>query len=120
MYLNKINAIHIINESDLNISNTVYSRITSTVNSIPAYWFEPKNIRFNNNLYLILDNQFDKILNYFFIEGFSIIDPKTIFYQRDDKSASSIKIKYDDLTFTDTASPNRFSFLPYLQKKISY
>lgn len=118
--MNKINAITIINNSNLNNRNTIYSGITSTVKSIPAYWFEPNYDKFKHKFYLILDNHFDKIIYYFIIDGKNIENPYNLFYQREDKGVFSIKIKYNDYTFTDYAGPSNFSFLPYLENKFTY
>lgn len=121
--MKKFNAIEYIEaQEDINLDNknVIFSSITSKIGYIDAYWFEPKNIRFQRDIYLILDNRYEKKLYFFKIPEKSIHNPDKIFYQRKDKKSSSIKIRCDDKSFIDMQSKNRFSFLPYFQRSFEY
>jgi hypothetical protein len=117
--LSKKEAIKMLNKTcnlRLNVSNTIYSNINDAV---PQWWFEPTNEKFEEDLNLILNNQIDKILYYFFIPNGAIPDPRNLFYQRGGRdNRTHIVVNVDNNNFVDNNS--NFHFRPYLRKTLNY
>jgi len=120
--LSKRTAIDIVNRKfslHLNTSNTIFSNINDNK---PVWWFDPSNDKFNSDIHLLLNNQNNKILYYFFIKSGSIKNPEILFRQRNDKSrtnTSSINLRVEDGNFTDILGDG-FQFEEYLKAEIEY
>ena len=117
----KSKAMALINEkhkTNLTDSNTMYS----TINRDVKQWsFNRKNRHFNNDTHMILINQEEKELHYFFIPRNTITEPQNTFDQRNDKrvrNSSIIKIPVSSYNFKDENS--RFSFKKYIKDSIKY
>jgi len=107
---------------DISYANTIYSNINKPTQ---LWWFELENIRFKDNINIILIDQTKKILYHFFIKGNTLKEPEKIFYQRNDnrkKNTSSIQLKAEDnVYFVDIKSiEKKFQFKEYLLNIINY
>jgi hypothetical protein len=115
--IHKSEAIYLLNEKHnlyLNNNNTTFSNINNTQ---PIYWFDPMNDRFNIDFNLVLYNNIEKVIYYFFIPVGEISEPEKIFYQRPDKeNISQIKININDEEFKDILKG--FIFKKYLKYRI--
>ena len=102
---------------NLNRNNSVYS----SINDRHSQWsFNIDNSHFKNDLYIILEDQYDNKLYCFYLKKGIIENPENIFNQRDDDyrtDTSIIRIPTNDINFTDT---NDFQFIKYKKLEMSY
>ncbi|GMO36253.1 MAG: hypothetical protein Ta2B_16320 [Termitinemataceae bacterium] len=116
---NKNEAIDIVNKKlKLNIANknTIFSNINKTVD---VWWFEISNTKFNNDLYILLNNAKTKSMYCFLVPKGAITNPQNVFYQRKDKTNKShIEVLVDNKVFMDRKGG--FLFTQYLIKEINY
>jgi len=113
---------------NLNTSNSVYS----SINADGIKWsFNIHNSRFNNDLYVILEDQNNKILYCFYLPKGTIKEPKEYFNQRNDKEKNDSKrkpirnksiiiIPISDKNFTNKWEGKDFQFVNYKKKEICY
>jgi hypothetical protein len=121
--LGKKEAIKRINNKfflNINSNNSAYS----SINASGSQWsFTIDNSKFEDNFYIILEDQEDKNLYCIYLEKGVIKPPKKIFNQRNDerrKNASIIIIKTNDRNFTNNFNNNEFQFRKYLKAEIKY
>jgi len=84
----------------------------------PIWWCDISNKKFNSDIHLLLKDQREKILYYFFIERGSINNPEKLFKQKK-TNMSSIKIRIGDENFADIYG-TKFQFKKYLKAEIRY
>jgi hypothetical protein len=122
--LGKNESIRLINielsNNILNNNNSFYS----SINANNTQWsFCINNTHFNNNLYLILEDQNDKILYCFCLEEGAINNPEDIFNQRNDdrrRDASRIIIPINDRNFTNRWHEREYQFINHKILEINY
>jgi len=121
--LGKKEAINIINKKlslNINDNNTGYS----SINALVSQWsFNISNTKFDNDYYIILEDQGDKILYYFYLKNETIKEPKKIFNQRNDnrvQNKSIIIIPKHDKSFANNWQGNEFSLIKYKILEIKY
>jgi len=101
--------------------NSAYSSINALV---PQWSFNIHNSHFDNDLYIILEDQDDKKLYCFYLPKGTINDPKKIFNQRNDnvkkgsnrkpiKNKSIIIIPTNDKNFTNRWQGKEFQFIKF-------
>jgi hypothetical protein len=105
---------------NLNRNNSRYSGINAGV----SQWsFTIDNSCFNNDLYIILEDQNDKKIYCFLLKKGTINNPENIFNQRNDahrKNASIIIIPTNDKNFTNNWQKKDFQFIKYIILKMNY
>jgi len=121
--LGKSKSIEVINKKlslNINNSNSAYS----SINALVSQWsFNIHNSHFNNDLYIILEDQDDKILYCFLLKKGIIENPEKLFNQRNDerrKNESIIIIPKNDKNFTNNWQGKGFQFIKYKILEISY
>ena len=129
--LGKNKAINIINEKlslDINDKNSAYS----SINALVSQWsFNISNNKFKNDYNIILEDQEDKILYYFYLPKGTINEPTKIFNQRDEedndlkkrkpiKNKSIIIIPKHDKSFTNNWQGKEFSLIKYKKLVLKY
>jgi hypothetical protein len=129
--LKKNKAISIINKKlslNLNDKNSAYS----SINALVTQWsFNISNTKFENDYYIILEDQDDKILYCFYLPKGTITEPKKIFNQRDEKenevknrkpvkNKSIIIIPKNDKSLTNNWQGNEFRFIKYKILEMKY
>jgi hypothetical protein len=101
----------------LNQSNTVFSNINAAK---PVWWLDIANHKFNKDLSLLLNDEAQRILHYFYIPAGSIANPTNCFRQRIDKgSISHIEIYVTDNSYDDCLK-KIISFKQYFQSRLTY
>jgi hypothetical protein len=114
--LGKSKSIRVINKElslNINDNNTAYSSINA---SFPQWSFNIDNSYFENDLYIILEDQNDKILYCFYLKEGTIRNPINTFNQRNDtrrRDTSIIVIPTNDRNFTNNWREREFQFLKY-------
>jgi len=115
--LGKSKSIEVINkELSLNINNdnTAFSSINKTLT--PQWSFNIDNSYFENDLYIILEDQNNKILYCFYLKEGSIRNPEILFNQRNDtrrNNTSIIRILTNDRNFANNWLGKEFQFIKY-------
>ena len=121
--IGKNGAIKIINQKlSLNISNnnSAYSSINA---SVEQWSFNIDNSYFDNDFYIILEDQGSKKLYCFCLKKGTIKNPVNTFNQRNDgkrKNASIIIIPRNDRNFTNNWKKRDFQFLNYKILEMDY
>lgn len=121
--LGKKETVNIINRKHslkINNSNSAYSSINA---SVSQWSFNIDNSKFENDFYIILEDQDNKIIYYFYLEKGTINSPVRIFNQRNDNrvtNASIIIIPTNDKNFTNNFNNNPFQFSKYLKDEFKY
>jgi len=120
--LGKNEAINIINEKlslNINDKKSAYSSINELV---PQWSFNISNEKFENDYYIILEDQNEKVIYYFYLKNGTINDPNEIFNQRNDKRVSnkSIIIIPVNKKFINTWNGKEFNFDKYKLLEINY
>ena len=98
---------------EINNSNLVFSNINKSLN---VFWLEPNNRKFNEDLYFVLNDSINKIMNIFFIPKDSI-SPKKEFDQRNDKESSKIIIENLKNKYLDKKG---FDLGPFYKGSVNY
>jgi hypothetical protein len=116
----KQEAINLLNSEyglNLNGSNAEFSNINE--NGI-EWWFTFKRRRLDNDWHLMLRDQHQGILYYFFIEAGTINNPEDTFHVKYREIGElEVKIRVEDENFMDTRNGNvSFQFRPYLRERI--
>jgi hypothetical protein len=101
----------------LNNSNTIFSNIISNQD---VWWLEPKNNKFQSDLYFILNDDKNKTLYFFSIPAGSIKDPESHFRQRNDQYRKGCSDIYIPLSASKFVEKNGFDFTNYLVEKLKY
>jgi len=105
----------------LDRSNSRYSSINARV---PQWSFNIHNSCFNNDLYIILEDQDDKKLYCFYLKKETIKNPENIFNQRNTderrKNESIIIIPKNDRNFTNNWQKKGFQFINYKILEMRY
>lgn len=115
--LRKSTAIAMFCNEGINLKGKTIT-FASKNKSANNYWSNPYDYYFENEWFLILNDQFNKKIFLFKIEG-GVIDSKNELVARADMTdVIDLQISYEDPTFTDTRS--KYSFKKFLIKEISY
>jgi len=111
--------IDFVNKLSKNLEHS-HIELSSIINGYPPpiWWFTINNDKFNSDVYLLLKDQYRKILYYFFIKSGSIKEPERLFEQKKG-NMSSVKIHIGDEHFADTLGTG-FKFKKYLKAEIKY
>jgi len=129
--LKKNKAISIINDKKslkLNDKNSAYS----SINALVSQWsFNISNTKFENDYYIILEDQEDKILYCIYLPKGTINNPKEYFNQRNDeekkgskrkpiRNKSIIIIPKNDKSLTNNWQGKEFQFIKYKILEMKY
>jgi hypothetical protein len=101
----------------LNNTNTIFSNINHAQN---VWWLEPKNKKFQLDLYFILNDDKSKTLYFFSVPAGSIKDPETHFRQRNDQIKKGYSVIYIPLSASKFVEKNGFDFTSFLVEKMEY
>jgi hypothetical protein len=117
---NKKDAIRIINKicfKKISQDDTVFSNVNDAVSQ---WWIEPPNEKFRCDLNIILNDQNEGVLYYFFIPADTIRNPEEIFFQKRITGGTkpSIAINTNNYNFVD--NNKNFKFKPYLKETLKY
>jgi hypothetical protein len=121
--LGKNESIRVINKKlslNINSSNSAYSSINA---SIPQWSFNIDNSYFNDDLYIILEDQEDKKLCCFYLKKGTIRNPENIFNQRNDERRRNTSIKIitkNDRSFTNNWREREYKFINYKILEMNY
>jgi hypothetical protein len=88
--ISKSQAMAMVNQKyglDLTDSNTMFSSINAAVKQ---WGFDRKNNHFNDDTHMILSDQDERKIHYFFMKGGTIKEPGKMFKQRTDKRNTSV------------------------------
>ena len=119
--MNKSKAIQLArsaNLASLTNSNTIFSNINSAQD---VWWLEPENKKFENDLYIVLNNDKSSTLYIFKLAANTIKNPETNFIQRNDNirtNCSKIYIPVSRIKFAD--KKNGFDISKFLVQEIAY
>ena len=120
--LGKNEAIKIINEKlslNINDKKSAYSSINELV---PQWTFNISNEKFDNDYYIILEDQNEKVIYYFYLKRGALKNYNELFNQRNDKRVSnkSIIIIPVNKKFINTWNGKEFNFNQYKLLEINY